>query len=990
MDCPDEDLLLDFLEGRVAPERAGELGAHTESCRSCRRALVALERLRSADGLAPTVTPGSTAPDPGHEIRAGATLGRYVVRERVGAGAMGVVYAAHDPALDRKVALKLLHPERDAGTAAEELRARLDREGRVMARLRHPNVITVHDVGTFEGRSFVAMEFVEGHTLRQWLSSSPRTPPEVLACLLEAGRGLAAAHAEGLVHRDFKPDNVLVERTGRVVVTDFGLASEPDHLQDPYGAVTDLTAHASTRTGALVGTPAYMAPEQLEGASADPRCDQFSFCVTAFEALGGTRPFSGKTLSQLGECIRAGRPDVAAAARIPPRALRVLERGLSARPEDRFPSMEALLEALAPPARAGSRLVVTGGLVLLAAIAAGAYGLSRARLCSGAANHLAGTWDASRRTAVHASMVATGLPFAEASWKDLEKGLDLWAGAWAASWTQACEATRVRGGQSEDLLDLRMSCLDERLAEVRALTGLYSRADAEALRAAPSALLRLQPLSACAEEKALRSPLRPPADPATAARVEALRAELAEVVAVRAAGGYGEAGRRVAALEVKAAELKFRPLQAEVSLLEGQVKENLEDFAGAEESLQKALLSAEAGAHLARAAEAWALLVRLQGGKKGARYAEAHRSAAHAAALIERLGRAPSLEALLARNLGDLLLEEGKPTEAIVQLTRALELREALDPESVEVAATLNALGDAVRATGENEASLGYHQRALALLTARLGPSHPDVALVMKNIGNVYWRKSDLDPALEWYRRALKVQLEALPPDSFEVASTRNNVAAVYIRQQKLGEAEAELRRVLPVWERKLGDEHPRLYGVLNNLAVALRYQGRFDEAEAALRRALAIAEKAHGKEHDDVATTLLNLGDLLLAKKAFADSLAVYQRASAITEKRLGPNHTNLAECLGGEAYPLLQLKEYRRALEATTRALAIFEAGEGIPLVVAQVHFAHAQALWELEPSRRAAAVQEAAAANKALAGAGAQDSERSEVEAWLKTHR
>ena len=339
----------------------------------------------------------------------GVQLGKYRLERLLGTGGMGAVWAAHDVDLDRKVALKVLG-EGLAGDATAQ--ARLLREARAMARLRHNNVVAVYDALTLDGHDVIVMELVDGTTLAQWLADKPRTPDEILPLVIAAGRGLAAAHAAGMVHRDFKPHNVLVDREGRVLVTDFGLArsSELASLSGaPLPPAMETTAAGGTvsmvrgdaatmavtprdrgaldtpltRTGTLLGTPAYMAPEQLRGEPADARADQFAFCVTAWEALAGTRPYIGATLGEIAKSIAAG--ERADAARIPKSVRAPLERGLSADPAARWPSMPPLLDALAPapPRRAraplwialGSLLVIGGGV---ATYVATRHGSSRA------------------------------------------------------------------------------------------------------------------------------------------------------------------------------------------------------------------------------------------------------------------------------------------------------------------------------------------------------------------------------------------------------------------------------------------------------------------------------------------------------------------------------------------------------------------------------------------------------------------------------------
>ncbi len=349
---PDEELT-ELVGGIAAPEERARLESHVASCPSCTHLVAEVRATR-------TEAPGFLAIDTllGGASRAERTSGRYEILERIGAGGMGTVYAAHDPALDRRVALKVIR----AQVAGPDLEARLLREAKAMARLSHPEVIAVHDAGRDGDRLFIAMELIEGGTLREWLERAPRSWREIVGVYVRAGRGLAQAHASGLVHRDFKPDNVLIGTDGRVRVTDFGLARELEQADDPQDvagasaasalAASPVTGPRLTRTGALLGTPVYMAPEQLAGKSADARSDGYSFCVALYEALYGVRPFTATTvlaqrLEKEEEVIGSPSPG----SRVPPRVRRVLLSGLRASPEERFPSMQALLDALERAAR---------------------------------------------------------------------------------------------------------------------------------------------------------------------------------------------------------------------------------------------------------------------------------------------------------------------------------------------------------------------------------------------------------------------------------------------------------------------------------------------------------------------------------------------------------------------------------------------------------------------------------------------------------------
>jgi hypothetical protein len=307
-----------------------------------------------ADPLARTEVGAPAKPavrEPADRLPPGTRVGRYAVGDVLGAGGMGVVYAATDPELGRAVAVKLVRGDIARGMKAA--RRRMVREAQAMARVSHPNVIAVHDAGTFGGDVFIAMELVRGQSLRAWLASGVRSVGDILTAYLAAGRGLAAAHAAGLVHRDFKPDNVLVGDDGRVRVTDFGLAhTDGDDLSSLDGNTIsgDLLPDDPvdlTMTGAIIGTPPYMAPEQHDGGLVDARSDQFAFCIALYEALYGERPFPGRTRDDIAKAVRSGRiAPPPAGARVPGSLRAILLRGLSLRPGDRFPTMDSLLRAL--------------------------------------------------------------------------------------------------------------------------------------------------------------------------------------------------------------------------------------------------------------------------------------------------------------------------------------------------------------------------------------------------------------------------------------------------------------------------------------------------------------------------------------------------------------------------------------------------------------------------------------------------------------------
>jgi len=523
----------------------------------------------------------------------GAPIGRYLVLGLVGRGAMGDVYAAYDPELDRKVAVKLLHVAGAIGPELVEQKARLLREAQAIARLSHPNVVVVHDVGSFEDQVFVAMEFVDGHTVAYWQNASQRPWREVLDVFIAAGRGLSAAHAAQLIHRDFKGENVMITSSGQVRVMDFGLARNaadrsavsplvisteitgtdlgttkalpkqqavavgqplggsvppPDVPADSKIRAAALDANL-TQTGLLVGTPAYMAPEQFRGQMADARSDQFSFCVALYEALYGERPFAGRTLAELADNVLRGRMrPVPMTKRVPGWLKRALQRGLANDPDERWPSMDALLATLARHPRArgwwylGATVAVASSVVATMALAP----VARQRpTCQVGQDRFAGVWEGAgshggRREAISQSFQDSGKPRARETFDSLAHLLDSYVARWSGMYRDACEATNVRGEQSTEVLDLRMSCLRDRWNELPALSDVLVEGHAVVVTNAVAAATALTPIERCADVTSANS-VAPPADSPTREKVEALRDRLVAIKALHDAGRYNRA-----------------------------------------------------------------------------------------------------------------------------------------------------------------------------------------------------------------------------------------------------------------------------------------------------------------------------------------------------------------------------------------------------------------------------------------------------------------
>ena len=682
---------------------------------------------------------------------------------------MGVVYAAYDPELDRKVALKMLLPS-TAGDSESTGRIRMIREAQALAKLSHPNVVAVYDVGTAGDSIWIAMELVTGRTLGAWALERSRSWPEILKALTEAARGVVAAHAAGVIHRDLKPDNVMVDRDGRVRVMDFGLAHGRILKVNESDLVSTLSADTKvqpelaalalrlTTVGSLQGTPAYMSPEQHHGGTCSPFSDQFSFSVTLYEALYGVRPFRGDTREAIREQIDRGPvPPPPAESRVPRWLFKIVARGLARRPEQRWPSLDDMLAALAhDPRHAWLRAATVVGL--LAAATLGGYAATvthtpAAERCSAAAREIAAVWSPARRVAVARAFVATGAPFAADAWRRVDHRLDAYSTAWARERAAACEA-HAAGLQSPALLDLRTACLERRKLHMSALIDLFTTADREVVQHAVQAVASLPGVQACSDADGLLAGAAPPDDPQTAASVAALRDTLARSAALEATGGYAQGLELVTQVRAEAQSLGHAPLTAEAALIEGTLLMAAARPSEAAPALATALRLAIAHDLHAIAAEAAARRLFVVGDGLGEPTA-ALATQPFAEALVERARDDGRLAALLANNLGTVFDLGGDKPSARVHYERTIALLRSAELSDPLLAVAHHNLASLDLESGDLEAARRNSTRAYELFAALLGEQHPLVAHPLASLGDVALRQGALAEASERYTQAL-------------------------------------------------------------------------------------------------------------------------------------------------------------------------------------------------------------------------------------------
>ncbi|OJH33646.1 tetratricopeptide repeat-containing serine/threonine-protein kinase [Cystobacter ferrugineus] len=896
--------------------------------------------IRDVIDLNPRTAPPSASPAlPPLPMVAGQLLAnRYTVLQVLGRGSMGEVVSAYDARLDRCVALKLLRRETDAIHPQEDLEARMVREAQAMARLSHPNVVAVYDVGTIEdGAIFIAMERVEGQTLRSWCEQAPRSWRDILTVYLGAGHGLAAAHEAGLVHRDFKPENVLVGRDERARVTDFGLArasASPTtevsrNLSLPPGALdSPLTLH-----GTLLGTPRYMAPELLRGEAADARSDVFAFCVALYEALYGQHPFAGATQAESIQNQREGR------ARPPPMNSPVpawvehpLMQGLRADPAQRPESMRALVAELEDDPEVRRRLrrrvvLVAALMSTLSALIVGAVVMLKERpRCVRLERQLHGVWDLGMRWRVRHAILNTHLPYAQESFTRVAELLDGYSAQWVKLRGEVCTASQGAEQPPPAWLARGTECLESRREQLRVLTTevLTRDMDAEHLEQAETAARSLSPLETCTDINAMSAAVPPPEEPALRARVETLQAQMERLETLRKAARYGEALESGTEWLREVEQVGYPRLRALAYHQMAKLKESVGKYADAEALARQAIPLAAKSKDLVLVAEAWTVLVRQVGWRQG-RYPEAMglmlalESAVDCADDDETRADALNTQAVTYQRMG-------RHEEARQKHEHALALRQkVLGPEHPLVATSYNNLGIVLAELGQFEQARASYDHALQLRRKTLGKGHPLVAQSYSNLGTVLSELGRHEEARDMYEHALAIRKKALGLEHPDVASSFTNLGVALTELGRYSEALTMQESALALRRKLLGPEHPDLATPLANLGGALRGLHRYAEARTHLEHALALREKALGADHPDVAPILDELGRVLADMGRYAEARAHHERALAIQEKALRPGHPAIAVSLAHLGELLVHMKRGNEAIPLLERALGL-----------------------------------------------------------------
>jgi tetratricopeptide (TPR) repeat protein/predicted Ser/Thr protein kinase len=905
----------------------------------------------------------------------GGTLGRYALLSRIGHGGMGEVHLAYDPQLKREVALKLVRPHRS--DPAEQ--ARLLREAQAMAQLNHPNVAAVYDAGEVEGQVFIAMEYIDGCTLAEWLSTHKPDHRGILDIFIGAGQGLAAAHAVGLIHRDFKPTNVIVGTDGRPRVLDFGLARLVTQDGDVDKTVEDDLTRSSeldslatplTEAGTVMGTPAYMAPEQHYAGQPTPAWDVYAFCVALYEALYHRRPFSGVGVREMAKAKRQGIPATApSSASVPSWIFGVVRSGLEAHPSKRIASMDLLLERLgSDPSRRRRRLrarLITGGVGALIATGIGFAVSATSNPCSAAADHIEEVWDAKREAILLDAFERTELSYAASAWARVKQETDAFVTEWSAAQIRACEATHVRHEQSERVLDLRTQCLRRSEQELAALLDVLSSADAGVVERAHLAVVSLSDPTRCDDVDALASGIDPP-DPASRAAVEGVRAELLKLAALDAAGRYEDVIIRAEEAVTAAEDTHYDPVVAEALRWRGRFHERDGDYAEAIADLEAAYFLASELRHDELAWEAALDLAEVIGLTR-AELDVGRRWARQAKAALGR-GRAGSVEeAETLLLIGDLDRARGEFDDAKVSLERALDIYlERLGPGDRRVADVVESLGSVAEGVGRFTEAEAHYRRSIEILEASLGEEHPAVSRAMGGLGSALTEQKKFEEAESLIREALARQERIFGEGDPAQAPYFASLGLLKYKMQSTEEAIEHLSKALAMTEQIHGPNHPEVATLLSNLSACQQRLGRHEEVLRILKRVLPIREEALGPDHIDVALAYTNVGVAYFRLDRFEEALPYYETALEIGLRGVGPNHFRMARIHRGLGNALVAVGRSDEAAPHFNRALVVATANEPDADRLAYIKWGLAQVTWDagIEPDRAIRLAEEARA--------------------------
>jgi eukaryotic-like serine/threonine-protein kinase len=912
-----------LLGGKLPEAESESLRAHIDGCEACASVVAAVMRGRRSQPALAWQQPVQAA------IGIGTRLGRYELRRLLGSGGMGQVFAAYDTELSREVAIKVLRPQL---ANADPVHAdRLVRESRMMAKVVHPSVVTVFDAGRDGDRVFVAMELVHGETLAAYLARVKLGWREILEIFERAGAGLAAAHRAGIVHRDFKLDNILVESKGgvvsRVVVTDFGIARMVDEA--PLSAADEANYVKLTQDGAAIGTPAYMPPEQIAGKAVDHRADVFAFCVSLWEAVFGERPFRGRTLAEIREAFAGPPPTPRAERRGVMRFLvRVLRRGLAIDPRDRWPDIESLLPHLRATRLRHKRMAIAAGAAgLLACAGVGAFALAR----SGSTNPCA----AELRYDAVALVGTVRSPTALSDIRDN-------AARWRDVHDRTCVAERT---PPQD--PLTTACLASRKLEI---VSAVEESIAFHGEHAGSLAGEIDDPSRCEHPTASISTARVPVDPALRHRVAELRIGEAEVVDMRAKGEGAAELAKIKGL-VEASKSVWPPLYSELLHQLGATYMTSGNHQEAQKAFRESAAIAESHHFDRIAVGSWLSLAQIETSDEGDP-ARALEYVQYGEAALDRAGRLGTHEAMFLYVKGSALVELGRSSEAEVALKKSLELANQHAPEYVVTITTgLAYIYDAEARFAE---AVATYRQALAALTRDPTATPGTEINLRQGMAESLSRIRQFDDAQREARQAIALAERSLSEDNLDRHILWATLAGIQERAGKLDDALTSIERAKHGVAKLLGMRSLPYGRVLTREASIQHSRGDLKAAVESGARACDVLESQLGAQAQIVATCWLEQAILLEDIERSKEALELADRALPILSQSFDDKHPTIGSLHSVRSSALQRLGRIDEAIASAEQRLAVFEVAQVDPGNLASSRWRLAGLLWKRDNAR------------------------------------
>ncbi len=880
------------------------------------------------------------------ELGPGARLGHYRILERLGRGSMGVVYRALDTRLGRDVALKLvaqIRPEAEA-----ELR-KLAREAQVLAALDHPNLVTVYSLEATDDLMFITMEYVAGEDLRERLGrAGPLAPAEVLRAARELARGLAAAHARGVVHRDVKPENVRINPSGAFVLLDFGLARFVDGQRATGSGREPARVHAT----AVAGTPAYMAPELGHGAPLDARADVWALGLLLLELATGSRAHAPRDLARVPRSLRAA-----------------VQRCLAADPEQRFADAGELLEALEPRPRAAPWIA---GLMLAVALAAGFATQLRSDPCTAPDDLLAGIWDPEVRARIDAAFAQSELGYAADARTEVEAAFGDYIDDWGAQRRALCEAVEAEGRRFAGSREQR--CLARLLERAAKLSASFQRGQSDSIAIAAELIAELRPAQVCAD----RRDAGPHALARDQTEVFALEDQISAARRLAKAGDEAEALATIDAAISSAEALADGTGQLRALLAKASIAAALPDPTPALDAAYRVVALATRLGDDEALGEALILLVEIQTERD--RYDEAELVGELAWRIVHEAGGAD--QGIRVREaLAALAIARERWAEARDLLEPARAAAIELYGEDHLVVADLEEELAWVLGTSLHDEALAdrYYRHALAVHVARYGEHHPAVATIYNDLGVYHYQRVEYDEAEAAYARALVIYTESLGPEHSETLTTLANLANLAMMRGDIDRAIELGRAVLDGRAKTLGTDSADYARSARDHAIALQHAGRvhaalplllhfhawtretqgehapmtldavarvitlgllFEDAALLERYGAVLREGAAAldEDHPRFEFVLASLAALSVRERDYAAGLAFAERRLAWLRERAGPQSPAAALAVATLAEALIGLGRPAEAIEHLREAIAIARASDRDPL---DLHF-------------------------------------------------